>query len=347
MPDLLSRRDVLGLTGLGLSGLALAAGFGDRWARATAAPLQPPRGDVRLALISDLNGPYGTTSYIAEVQRAIALLPSLRPDLVLCAGDMIAGQKAGLGASRLAAMWESFDRQILVPLQRAGLPFAPVIGNHDGSSLRLQGGYQFAEDRSEAERFWRRRRSSLGLRFVEASGFPFHYSFRQNDIFFLVWDASSAVVPAEQLRWAERNLEAPVARDARRRIVLGHLPLQAVARGRDTAGNVLSSAAELRQLLERHDVQTYVSGHHHAYYPSRLGRLELLHLGASGSGPRPLLGGSAPPFQTLTLLDLFWKTGRSVDTTVNLRTLQRVELESLPRSLTDAAGRRLPRRDTT
>ncbi|HEX2187425.1 MAG TPA: hypothetical protein VHG51_00945, partial [Longimicrobiaceae bacterium] len=31
--------------------------------------------------------------------------------------------------------------------------------------------------------------------------------------------------------------------------------------------------------------------------------LELLHSGALGDGPRPLLGGAAPPARTVTLLD--------------------------------------------
>lgn len=35
----------------------------------------PPRGDVRIAVISDLNGVYGATDYEPEVDKAIALLP--------------------------------------------------------------------------------------------------------------------------------------------------------------------------------------------------------------------------------------------------------------------------------
>jgi hypothetical protein len=51
-------------------------------------------------------------------------------------------------------------------------------------------------------------------------------------------------------------------------------------------------------------VDTYISGHHHAYYAGRRGTLELLHTGALGEGPRPLLGTVLPSPRTVTILDL-------------------------------------------
>ncbi|NQV10232.1 MAG: metallophosphoesterase [Cyanobacteria bacterium] len=304
----------------------------------------PPRADLRLVLISDLNSSYGSTTYIPEVARAMALIPSLRPDLVLCAGDMVAGQKTSLSEAQLRAMWASFEGRILAPLRKAGLPFAPTMGNHDASSSRSGGRYTFERERQEAARFWTSRRKDLGLSFLDASGFPFFYSVLQDGLFLLVWDASSALISADQLRWAERSLASEAARSARRRLVLGHLPLQAVAKGRDSGGNVLSGADGLRQLLERYDVEAYISGHQHAYFPARLGQLDLFQLGASGSGPRQLLQGGAAPFQTLTVLDLSWQTGRSVDTTYNLRTLEVVNRNALPGRIINRRGQALVRR---
>jgi hypothetical protein len=348
MPPTLGRRQLLTL-----SGLALGAGLwqASRPARAlaeglaaTPGPVGPPRGDTRLVLISDLNASYGSTTYIAEVHRGVALIPTLRPDLVICAGDMVAGQKAGLGRQRLAAMWAGFDRSVLGPLRQAGLPFAPAMGNHDASGARSGGRLLFDDDRREAARFWRSRRDALGLTFVDSGDFPFLYAIRRKEAFVLVWDASTAQVPAEQLRWAERVLESPAARSAGRRLVVGHLPLRAVSQGRDRPGEVLAQPAALQQMLERHGVEAYVSGHQHAYFPARLGQLDLFHLGAMGSGPRRLLGQSAAPFQTLTVLDLIGSPPRLVDTSVALRTLRPIDRQRLPRWLSDAAGRRLPRR---
>ncbi|MCP9834844.1 MULTISPECIES: metallophosphoesterase [unclassified Cyanobium] len=343
MPPSLGRRQLLSL-----SGLALGAGLWQLWqpaaARGATALAAPPRGGTRLVLISDLNSSYGSTTYVAEVHRGVAQIPSLRPDLVICAGDMVAGQKAGLGRQRLAAMWASFERSVLSPLRRAGLPFAPAMGNHDASGASASGRFLFADDRAEAARFWNARRDALGLSFVDTGNFPFHYAIRQDDVFVLVWDASTAQVPAEQLRWAERILASPAARSASRRLVVGHLPLRAVSQGRDRPGEVLARSAALQQLLERHGVEAYVSGHQHAYFPARLGQLDLFQLGAMGSGPRRLLGQNAPPFQTLTVLDLVGSPPRLVDTSFDLRTLRRIDPQRLPRSLSDAAGRVLQRR---
>jgi hypothetical protein len=339
----LSRRQLLQLAAAG--GLALLGGGGS--AAAAGLPALPPRGDRRLVAISDLNGPYGSTAYLETVHRGVALIPSLAPDLVLCGGDMVAGQKPGLSAARLAAMWTAFDRQVLSPLLRANLPFAFTLGNHDASGSRSGGRYSFALDRQEAERFWRGRRDRLGLRFVDASRFPFAYSVLQDDVFLLVWDASAAQLPADQLAWAERSLASPAARGASERLVMGHLPLQPIARGRDRPGEVLQQAAALQRLLERHKVGAYISGHHHAFFPGRGGALDLLALGALGHGPRRLLGSSQPPRHTLTLIDLFWPRSsgpaRRVYTTYDMASLRRIRPDELPASVVTPDGRRISR----
>lgn len=341
--DFVSRRGFLSLAGLGVAALAVSGLRHD----ATAAPrsgreLLPPRGDLRLVAISDLNSSYGSTSYLPEVLRAVELIPSWKPDLVLCGGDMVAGQKQGLSRVHLSAMWASFHRQLLAPLRRAGLPVAITMGNHDASSARSAGRYVFELDRQEAERYWRGQQNALGLKFVDASRFPFAYSVRQHDLFLLVWDASSARVPAEQVAWAERQLRSPEAQSARLRLVLGHLPLLAVGQGRDRPGEVLQQSEALRQLLERTGAQAYISGHHHAFFPGRVGQLDLLSLGALGSGPRRRLQDSAAPVQTLTVIDAFWPqgdgAGRTTYTSYNMTTLESISSQQLPAQIQPSQG---------
>ena len=79
-------------------------------AQTTAEIYNPPRGDIRLVAISDLNGVYGATDYDPEIDKAIALLPFWQPDMVICGGDMIAGQKSSLSEAQLKAMWQAFDK---------------------------------------------------------------------------------------------------------------------------------------------------------------------------------------------------------------------------------------------
>jgi hypothetical protein len=351
----LSRRAVLGLGAAGLSQLLLAQ-LGQRGQRANAAGTSgapngaavrglPSRGEQRLALISDLNSSYGSTSYEPSVHRGVQLLRQLRPDLVLCAGDMVAGQKRGLGSARLEAMWTAFDRQVLQPLRSADLPLAPTMGNHDASSSRgSDGRFVFELDRRSAAAFWRARQDQLGLRFVDRGTFPFRYSLRQGPVFVLVLDASSAAVPAADWRWAEAQLQAPIARQAALRLVMAHLPPYAVSQGRDRPGEVLQQPQRLLELLERHGAELAVSGHQHAWYPSRVGQANLLSLGAMGSGPRRLLGSNRAPQQTLTLLDLEPGGRALLETTVDLNSLQALSPGQLPASVQPSQGPRLQRR---
>ncbi len=301
----------------------------------------PERGDIRIAIISDLNSAYGATDYLPEVAHGIALIPDWQPDLVLCGGDMVAGQSLDLSQPQIAAMWSAFDEQILAPIRTAQLPFAIAIGNHDGSSYQNNGEFVYVLDRQETAKYWAGHQSDTDIAFVEAAAFPFHYSFKQNNIFYLVWDASSANVPAEQVAWADRALSSLEAQNADLRIVMGHLPLYAVAQQRDRPGEFLNQADELRALLERHNVHTYISGHHHAYFPGKAGQLNTLHAGALGSGPKALLSSTVDPFQTLTIMDLFLDTASAVYTTYNMNTMAVVDLQTLPSEIVGPNGREI------
>lgn len=311
---------------------------------APAGMFAPRRGEVRIVVISDLNSQYGSTSYQAEVIKAIALTPAWQPDLVLCSGDMVAGQSPSLSPAQIQAMWAAFDKTIAAPLRRAKIPLGFTVGNHDASSAASTSQrYLFAKERNLAAAHWKQPQHQPGLNFVDRADFPFNYTFQQQNIFYLVWDASSAQISAQQLAWAEKSLASPLAQAARMRIAIGHLPLYAVAVGRDEPGEILNNADKLRSLLERYRVHTYISGHHHAYYPGHRGQLQLLHTGALGAGPRPLLNSSLPPQKTLTVIDISLAAATTQYTTYNMASLKLVNQLALPRLIVGPNGRVLRR----
>ena len=99
-----------------------------------------------IALISDLNGRYGSTVYNDRVSDAVDTVIRMQPDLVISTGDMVAGQKQPqLDRDRLDQMWQGFNLTVADPLSRSGIPFAVTPGNHDGSG--------FPEYALERERF--------------------------------------------------------------------------------------------------------------------------------------------------------------------------------------------------
>ena len=74
---------------------------------------------LRVAVISDLNGSYGSTQYEAGVAATIERLVELRPDLVISTGDMVAGQRLHppLGRAAVEAMWSAVHAQVSEPVR--------------------------------------------------------------------------------------------------------------------------------------------------------------------------------------------------------------------------------------
>lgn len=308
---------------------SILAQLGDR-------PLfNPPRGDVRLVVISDLNSAYGSTDYDPEVDKGLALVPFWGPDLVVCSGDMVAGQSASLTSTEIQAMWAAFDEHVAGVLRNYRIPFGFTVGNHDASSAQnSQGNFLFQQERDLAMDYWNNPKHDPGVTFVDRFEFPFYYTFEQQGVFFLVWDGSSAFIPPEKLRWVEDALGSDRAQQAKMRVVLGHLPLYGIAVGRNKPGEVLANANEMRAMLEKYNVHTYISGHQHAYYPGHRGDLQLLHTGILGSGPRALIDGNQPPLKAITVLDItFDHPELTTYTTYNLQTLDLIEHKTLPRFL--------------
>ena len=298
----------------------------------------PPRQDFRIVVISDLNSQYGATDYEPEVDEAIALIPRWQPDLVLCGGDVIAGQKADLTKSQIEAMWAAFDLHIAEPLRKYKVPYGFTIGNHDGSGAFKNGSLVFERERDLAKAYWLQQQDRLGLNFVDRANFPFYYTFQQDEIFFLVWDASTHNISQQQLDWVERSLRTPAAQQATAKIVIGHLPLYPIAEAKNKPGEYLANGRELRSLLSQNRVLMYISGHHHAYYPGKITELELLHAGALGQGARELINSNLSLGQTVTVIDLELATPQITYTTYSAEAWNTISLEDLPASIPSIDG---------
>jgi len=250
-----------------------------------------PEVRLRVVLVSDLNDRYGSTEYGPEVHAAVNRIVAMSPDLVLCAGDMVAGQRRGLDQG---AMWRAFHAAVTGRLEAAHIPFAVTPGNHDGSAFP---GHR-AERRAFVAAWDPDHRPEVA--FLDGSRYPIRYSFTAGPALFVSLDATvPGPLAPEQMAWLRAQLEAGV--DHRVKVVMGHLPLYAVGQGRET--EILNDSA-LEALFRDLDVDVYVSGHHHAFYPGRRGPLRLLSLGCLGGGPRHLIGDTGSSPRSLTLLEI-------------------------------------------
>ncbi|MCA0873701.1 metallophosphoesterase [Seohaeicola saemankumensis] len=287
---------------------------------------------LRIAVISDLNGSYGTTKYGQTVHAAIERVIDLRPDLVISTGDMVAGQQVNphLSDKQVKAMWSAFDAAVTTPLAQAGIPFVVTPGNHDASAY---GGFE--REREIYARVWGDRTPDLP--FVDRSEFPFRYALSAKGVLLVSLDVTTVgALSGAQFAWLDDLLtrEAP----GHRAIVLfSHLPLWPFAEKRR---NDVIGDQKLHDLLVRHGVDLYLTGHHHAYYPGVADGILMISQSCLGSGPRVLLGATHRSPKAFTLIEI------AGDGTIDEQALQapdfvtRIKLRDLPESIG-----RLVRRD--
>ncbi|MFW6058045.1 MAG: metallophosphoesterase family protein [Persicimonas sp.] len=245
--------------------------------------------ELTVAVVSDLNGSYGSTDYHDEVHGAVDwLVEDIGPDLVVATGDMVAGQKRGLD---YLAMWDGFHAAVTEPLARAGIPLAVTPGNHDASA-----GAVYLEERVTYVEQWQRHRPDV--RFVDDTFYPLHYAFEVGPALFISLDATiTGPIDAEQRRWLDRVLSAHS--DKAVKVVFGHVPLYPFSEERK---NEILDDRDLEALLREHGVDLMLSGHHHAYYPGKRDDLRLVSMACLGSGNRTLIGDDRPSEKSVALL---------------------------------------------
>ena len=249
---------------------------------------------LHVAVISDLNGNYGSTRYETTVDSAVSRIVALQPDLVISTGDMVAGQRRPhLTRDEVEHMWQAFHEHVSEPLRAAGIPLVVTPGNHDASAYD-----GFDLERTIYAGQWLPRRPEV--QFLDATGYPFHYAFAMGDVLFISLDATVVgKLPEQQMAWLRQLLEkhGPAYQ---RRIVFSHLPLWPFARGRerDFIGD-----PELQTLLAQAGVELYLSGHHHTFYPGVSGGIALVGQACLGAGPRRLIGTEDRSARSFTLLE--------------------------------------------
>ncbi|MGB4398416.1 MAG: metallophosphoesterase [Daejeonella sp.] len=252
---------------------------------------------LTICVISHLNASYGSTSYPAEVSQVIRHLPNIKPDIILCAGDMVAGQKASLTDQNIHDMWAGFKSVVLDPIKKLEIPYGFTVGNHDASP-------SFLRDREISKNFWKENVKSTNLSFVDSTNYPFYYSYIKNNVFMISWDAAGAEIKPEVYTWMEKQLKSKIANRARLRILIGHLPLYALVESKNKPGEVNSDPEAALDFFKSFRIDLYISGHQHAYYPAEKDGVRFLNMGTIGDGPRKLIGNEAAPQKAYTIIEI-------------------------------------------
>ncbi len=258
-------------------------------------PTAEPVPMERLALVSDLNGRYGSTDYSQRVTGAAEAIIALTPDLVVGAGDMVAGQAPrGLDDATRTAMWKGFHDAFVAPLTTAGIPLAITVGNHDGSAFP-----GFEADRDAFEAYWLEQGEPPGL--LAGSQWPWRYALERDGLLLIAFDGTlpGKVAGAEQ-EFVARML-AEHGAEADWTVVFSHLPFWPLAQRRES--EIIDDPGFL-ELLHGAGVDCYASGHHHLYYAG-VDSDGMLHLsvGALGGNARGFAGGGARQPHSFAVLE--------------------------------------------
>lgn len=284
---------------------------------------------LRVAVISDLNGSYGSTVYEHTVSRDIGRLIELKPDLIISTGDMVAGQRLHplLSKETVEAMWAAFHEQVSNPILTAGIPFAVTPGNHDASAYS-----SFTMEREIYRRQWLTR--ARGLQFVDQANYPFNYAFTLGDVLFISLDITRVgALSEEQRQWLDDLLQHKGGA-YRHRVAFGHLPIYPFARGRETE---VTADHKLEKLFQRHRVELFLSGHHHAFYPGYHAGVRHVGQACLGAGPRRLIGTSQVAERAVTWLE-FEDGDITVGALTGPRLDQTIDFNTLPKSIPSPYG---------
>lgn len=256
-----------------------------------------PATALQVAVISDLNGSYGSTDYGSHVAEAVSAIVEIGPDLVLVTGDMVAGQRQpNLTQHELRAMWAAFHAIVTEPLQTAGIPVAVTPGNHDASAYDA-----FSEEREIYADQWRARKPDV--EFVAEADYPFFYAFDLDGVRFVSLDVTT-VGPLPSNQMAALNSAFEDAGEAR--IAFSHLPLWEFAQDRETE---IIGDADLAAAFGSLGVDLHLSGHHHAFYPGASDGIAYVSQACLGASPRRLVGADDRGPRGFTLLDIDAETG--------------------------------------
>ncbi|HLS28001.1 MAG TPA: metallophosphoesterase, partial [Opitutales bacterium] len=217
---------------------------------------------------------------------------------VVSAGDLVAGQKRGLEDDEIWAMWDGFTSAVTSPLQKAGIPFAPVAGNHDASGYPA-----FVREREIFQEHWRKPDQKPDFQFIDDEHYPLFYTFSYKNTFFMVLDVTT-LEPLPDAKWEWMETQLTEASDFNLRFASAHVPPYPIAQGREHEIIPAPDNDRLHALFVEHGLDVFLTGHHHAYFKGRKEGLNLVSLNCAGNGPRPLIGEEAAQPQSFLVIDI-------------------------------------------
>ncbi len=253
---------------------------------------------LRIAIISDMNGDYGSSLYSIRVHKAVEKIQELKPDAVLVTGDMVSGEKKGLDYK---AMWKGFRDTVTIPLMQSNLPLFVAPGNHDAPGWK---GFEierntYKEEWTDYYKDFLSKNPSTQL--VSMENFPFYYSFVIKNVFFMAIDATTQLELSNQQKiWLEN--QSKNSNQYKHKVVFSHYPMHPIAINREN-DFIADKNNSVFKMLKANGVKLFLSGHQHAYYPAMWEGVRFVSQACLGGGPRKYIGTKKTSDYSFTIVD--------------------------------------------
>lgn len=293
---------------------------------------------LRIAIISDMNGDYGSPDYSIKVHKAVERLRTLKPDAVLVTGDMASGEKKGLDYK---AMWKGFREAVTNPLTESDLPMLVTPGNHDAPGWK-----GFEIERKIYKEEWNNYHNDYlsknqSVRLISMENYPFYYSFAIKDVFFISIEATTQLeLSSAQKLWLENQVKTNAG--YKYKAAFSHYPFHPLAINRE--GDFIADKNNtVFKMLKANGVSLFLSGHQHAYYPATWEGVRFVGQACLGGGARKLIGTSKVSPNSFTVVD--FEDTIKVDAFAYPKFEIPIARETLPKSIKTPKGGFLMRDD--
>ena len=207
-------------------------------------------------VLSDLHLPNNVASE-KIVATMVAALIAMRPRAVIITGDFTNGTVLGGVSGR----WWKTVRTALEPLRFANIPVLPVAGNHDTYGPAQKAAYARAFADLEA---WAAPLAVHGAPGGGVARAPFAYSVDIDVVHFALAHVVAQSLDHGIAEWLRADLAD--AKDAKARLVFGHVPVLGIARPPNRA-----FVKQLGEVLEHGHADYYIAGHEHLVWDEIVG----------------------------------------------------------------------------
>ncbi len=253
-----------------------------------APPLAPPAPTV-VGIISDLNGTECQTAYPRNSVVAFeTLLKNHKPSHIIMPGDLVNGECLSYSGSKPYAdvtreMWQSFEANFFSKVPN-GTSITIAPGNHDAPWLTSSSRTTFKLENEAFKNFWNKKEFALGVSRLSVAGvqdnYPYYWAYVTDDIFFVTLQSTRTSTLSDNVKqkaWLKAVLSSPQAKNARARIVYGHVPPYpvldpSVGSKYDAVlkNEQIGKSDSLMDILLDHQTDLLVVAHSHAPYPGEV-----------------------------------------------------------------------------